>query len=70
MKLLVTGGCGFLGSNLAAHGINEGYDVCILDNLQREGSRLNLEWLKQQEISIFFMQTFAIRMMWIESLRS
>lgn len=54
MKLLVTGGCGFLGSNLASHGINEGYDVCILDNLQREGSRINLEWLKTQGKFNFF----------------
>lgn len=46
MKLLVNGGCGFLGSNLAAHGIKLGYDVNVFDNLSRLGSSQNLEWLK------------------------
>ena len=45
MKLLITGGCGFLGSNLAAHALERGLDVVVLDNLYREGSRLNLSWL-------------------------
>lgn len=46
MKLLVVGGCGFLGSNLAAHGIEIGYEVTIFDNLSRLGASLNLDWLK------------------------
>ncbi len=46
MKLLITGGCGFLGSNLAAYGIRERYDITIFDNLTRIGARQNLEWLK------------------------
>lgn len=47
MKLLVTGGCGFLGSNLAASGIKAGYDVTVFDNLSRSGAFYNLEWLKK-----------------------
>lgn len=46
MNLLVTGGCGFLGSNLTAHAIGEGYKVTVFDNLSRFGSEKNLEWLK------------------------
>lgn len=46
MELLVTGGCGFLGSNLAAHAIEEGYTVTVFDNLSRFGSEKNLVWLK------------------------
>jgi len=46
MKLLVVGGCGFLGSNLAAHGIENGYDVTVFDNLSRLGASANLTWLK------------------------
>lgn len=46
MKLLVVGGCGFLGSNLAAHGIREGYDVTVFDNLSRIGAAKNLAWLE------------------------
>jgi CDP-paratose 2-epimerase len=45
MKLLITGGCGFLGSNLAARAIENGDDLVIMDNLYREGSRSNLDWL-------------------------
>lgn len=46
MKLLITGGCGFLGSNLAAHAIDKGYDLVIFDSLYRAGSVDNLGWLK------------------------
>ena len=46
MKILITGGCGFLGSNLASHGIRNGYDITVFDNLSRLGSASNLEWLK------------------------
>ncbi|WP_417068873.1 GDP-mannose 4,6-dehydratase [Niveibacterium terrae] len=48
MKLLITGGCGFLGSNLASHAIAQGYELCVFDSLYREGSRSNLEWLRAQ----------------------
>ena len=46
MKLLVIGGCGFLGSNLASHGIQIGHKVTIFDNLSRLGASQNLDWLK------------------------
>jgi CDP-paratose 2-epimerase len=46
MKLLITGGCGFLGSNLASHGIKQGYEVTVFDNLSRLGTTDNLAWLK------------------------
>lgn len=45
MKLLITGGCGFLGSNLAQDAITRGDDVIIFDNLVRLGARKNLTWL-------------------------
>lgn len=53
MKLLITGGCGFLGSNLAADAIERGDDLVIFDNLYREGSRANLAWLRQQGVFTF-----------------
>ena len=46
MKLLITGGCGFLGSNLAADAIARGDEVVVFDNLYRNGSRDNLLWLQ------------------------
>jgi len=48
MKLLVTGGCGFLGSNLAAHAISKGMEICVYDSLYRHGASANLEWLRSQ----------------------
>lgn len=48
MKLLITGGCGFLGSNLASHAISQGIDLCIFDSLYRHGSQENLTWLRTQ----------------------
>lgn len=46
MKLLITGGCGFLGSNLSAHAITNGMDLVIFDDLSRHGSKENLKWLR------------------------
>lgn len=46
MKLLINGGCGFLGSNLASHAIGNGYEVTVFDNLSRIGSEENLKWLQ------------------------
>ena len=33
MKILVTGGAGFIGSHLTEMYLNEGYDVMVIDNL-------------------------------------
>ena len=38
MKYLITGGCGFLGSNIAERLLREGHELCIYDNLSRQGS--------------------------------
>ena len=48
MKLLITGGCGFLGSNLAAHALDNSIELCVLDNLYRSGSLDNLTWLRKK----------------------
>lgn len=47
MNIIITGGCGFLGSNIAKKLLNENHKILIIDNLQRFGSKKNLEWLKQ-----------------------
>lgn len=47
MKILITGGCGFLGSNLAASYLGEGAEVVILDALLRIGGESNLDWLQE-----------------------
>ena len=48
MKLLITGGCGFLGSNLASDALGRGDELVVFDNLHRNGSRENLTWLQTQ----------------------
>ena len=48
MKLLITGGCGFLGSNLASDALARGDELVLFDNLNRNGSRENLLWLQTQ----------------------
>jgi CDP-paratose 2-epimerase len=48
MKLLITGGCGFLGSNLASDALMRGDELVVFDNLYRNGSRENLTWLQTQ----------------------
>ena len=45
MKLLITGGAGFIGSNLCEHFVNNGYDVVCLDNLST-GFLHNIEHLE------------------------
>lgn len=48
MKYLVTGGCGFLGSNIASEILLRGDELVVFDSLYRFGSYQNLEWLKGQ----------------------
>lgn len=44
--ILITGGCGFIGSNATEYYLNKHYQVLALDNLSRVGSDQNLKWLK------------------------
>lgn len=46
MKFLITGGCGFIGSNLAAKVLSRGEELIVFDNLFRYGSSKNLDWLR------------------------
>lgn len=48
MVILITGGAGFLGSNLAAYYQDAGHQVVIIDHLLRLGSPLNLRWLLER----------------------
>ena len=46
--ILVTGGAGFIGTNLAHSLLRDGYHVTIFDMLSRPGSEYNLAWLRKQ----------------------
>ncbi|HWH55319.1 MAG TPA: NAD-dependent epimerase/dehydratase family protein [Gaiellaceae bacterium] len=44
-RALVTGGAGFIGTNLSARLVRDGLEVVVLDNLSRPGSERNLRFL-------------------------
>lgn len=48
MRFLITGGCGFLGSNLASEVLKRGHELFVFDNLFRHGAASNLTWLRTQ----------------------
>jgi len=56
MRVLITGGAGFVGSNTADTLLKKGYEVTILDNLSRKGTEKNLEWLKNNHKDLEFMK--------------
>jgi CDP-paratose 2-epimerase len=46
-RILITGGAGFIGSNLAHQLLNRGHEITILDNLSRSGCSQNIAWLRE-----------------------
>ncbi|HED37449.1 MAG TPA: NAD-dependent epimerase/dehydratase family protein, partial [Ignavibacteria bacterium] len=51
-KVLVTGGAGFLGTNLIERLINERAKIIIVDDLSRRGVEYNLEYLNKKSSKI------------------
>jgi CDP-paratose 2-epimerase len=47
VRVLVTGGAGFIGSNACARFVGEGHEVLSFDNLSRVGSERNAAWLRE-----------------------
>ncbi len=47
-RVLVTGGAGFIGSNLADRLASAGHEVVIYDALMRPGVERNLDWLRER----------------------
>jgi CDP-paratose 2-epimerase len=46
--ILITGGAGFIGTNVANRFLQSGYRVILYDNLARAGVERNLSWLERQ----------------------
>lgn len=46
--VVITGGAGFLGANLADRLAGEGVPIAVLDSLARPGVERNLDWLKER----------------------
>ena len=55
MKVIITGGAGFIGINAARRYLARGDQVVILDNLSRAGTKANLDWL-QRSGAVKFVQ--------------
>jgi CDP-paratose 2-epimerase len=51
LHVIVTGGAGFIGSNVSAAFLRDGHHVTVFDSLARPGSERNLEWLRDQASS-------------------
>src|SRR5579871_183878 len=51
LKVLITGGCGFLGSTLALYLREKGHYVVAMDNLVRRGSESNIDRLQKYGVA-------------------
>lgn len=56
MKILITGGCGFIGSNVAQAFLKDRHHVTLYDNLSRPNVYRNLMWLILHNTRIKFIQ--------------
>lgn len=59
--ILITGGAGFIGTNLAARLLESGKRVMIYDNMTRDGVEQNLEWLHERYKDRLIIQIADIR---------
>src|SRR4051812_5035617 len=59
--VLITGGAGFIGSNLAHHLLAAGEEVLIFDNLSRAGVRRNYDWLSSEHGRAVRLQVADVR---------
>jgi CDP-paratose 2-epimerase len=48
MRILITGGAGFIGCNLARRLLGRGHRVTVFDNLSRPRTTHNLDWLRAE----------------------
>tara|TARA_Y100000590_G_scaffold135961_1_gene155571 strand:+ start:3603 stop:4625 length:1023 start_codon:yes stop_codon:yes gene_type:complete len=61
MKILITGGCGFVGTNIALFLKKKGFNINSLDNLSRKGSKYNLDLLKTNNIKNFNIDILNVK---------
>jgi CDP-paratose 2-epimerase len=59
--VLITGGAGFLGANLADRLAGDGVPVLVFDSLERPGVERNLAWLKQRHGGLISVSVADIR---------
>ncbi|MDT0643915.1 GDP-mannose 4,6-dehydratase [Zunongwangia sp. F363] len=62
---LITGGAGFIGTNLAKRLLSEGKKVMIFDSLFRDGVEENLQWLQKKYGDKLIVQIADIKEKWV-----
>lgn len=60
-RILITGGAGFIGTNLAHRLLTAGQSVLLFDNLSRPGVEQNLRWLQQRHGDLVQIQVADVR---------
>ncbi len=60
-RVLITGGAGFIGTNLAHRLLSAGQPVTIYDNLSRPGVEQNIHWLRQTHGDLVRLEKADIR---------
>jgi CDP-paratose 2-epimerase len=56
MRVLITGGAGFIGSNAARRFSDLGHETILFDNLSRPAARYNLRWLQGLHPDVRFVK--------------
>lgn len=64
-KILITGGAGFVGFHLASKFIDEGHNVCILDNFARPNEDKEFNKLKQNKNLTFVQKDASNENTWL-----
>jgi CDP-paratose 2-epimerase len=59
-SILITGGAGFIGVNVADRALQAGHRVTMLDDLSRLGVQLNLDWLRERHGDAFRLRTGSV----------
>jgi CDP-paratose 2-epimerase len=59
--VLITGGAGFIGTNLAHRLLSQGTPVIVFDNLSRPGVERNLDWLRMNHGALLRVEVADIR---------
>ena len=59
-SILITGGAGFIGANVADRSLAAGQQVTILDDLSRPGVDANLAWLRGRHGDAFDLRTGSV----------
>ena len=54
MKILITGGAGFIGCNAVEYFSAKGHELYVIDNLSRETAVVNLRWMQESKIPFYF----------------